>query len=219
MGLIKLFVEGGPVMWPLLACSIVTVMLSIERIRFWVKINRRQNRVVRDALNLYRLNNAIGAINKLKQNIDLPSARIFLVALELERPTPEKLRLVLEAEAQSEMPLLSRFQKIFETIVGLAPLLGLLGTITGLIRSFAGLNIGDVGGTKTSAVTGGISEALIATAFGMIVAIIALLVANTFEELYNRQLGKIQEYGTQLEFLFRDKAERIEFGERINTGV
>lgn len=71
-------------------------------------------------------------------------------------------------------------------------MLGLPGTITGLIRPFAELNIGDVGGTKTSAVTGGISEALIPTAFGMIVAIIALLRANTFEELYNRKVRKIQ---------------------------
>jgi biopolymer transport protein ExbB len=163
---------------------------------------------MREVLNLYRLDNVVGVIDKLRQNVDLPIARIFLAALDLEHPTPEKFRLALEGEAQAEIPLLKRFQRIFETIVGLAPLLGLLGTITGLIRSFAGLNIGDVGGNKTTAVTGGISEALIATAFGMIVAIIALLFANAFEELYTRQLGLIQEYGTQLELLHLDRCEK-----------
>lgn len=88
-------------------------MLSIEGTRFWLKVNRLQNRIVRDALNLSRLNNAIDAIDKLRQNTHLPIVRIFLAALELERPTPGKLRLVLEVEVQSEMPLLSRFKKIF----------------------------------------------------------------------------------------------------------
>lgn len=208
MGILKLFEEGGPVMWPLLACSIITLALSIERIRFWLLINNRQRRVMREVLNLYRLDNVVGVIDKLRQNVDLPIARIFLAALDLEYPTPEKFRLALEGEAQAEIPLLKRFQRIFETIVGIAPLLGLLGTITGLIQSFAGLNIGEVGGSKTTAVTGGISEALISTAFGMIVAIIALLFANTFEELYTRQLGLIQEFGTQLELLHLDHYDK-----------
>ncbi|MEH1827085.1 MAG: MotA/TolQ/ExbB proton channel family protein [Nostoc sp.] len=208
MEILKLFSEGGPVMWPLLVCSILTLALSFERIRFWLKINKRQRRVVSDVLNLYRLDNLVAAIDKLRQNIDLPIARIFLAALELERSTPEKFRLALEGETQAELPILKRFQRIFETIVGLAPLLGLLGTITGLIRSFAGLNIGDVGGTKTTSVTGGISEALIATACGMVVAIIALLFTNLFEELYTSQLGLIQEFATQLELLYLDRYEK-----------
>lgn len=208
MGLQNLFAAGGVVMWPLLGFSVLGVALIVERMRFWLKINKRQNRVVRDVLNLYRLDNVVGAIDKLRQNADLPLARIFLAALELEEPNPEEFRLALESEAQAEIPVLKRFQNFFETIISLAPLLGLLGTVLGLITSFASLNLGDVGGSKTAGVTSGISEALVSTASGLIVAIFILLFANTFRGLYQRQIALIQEYGGQLELLYRRRYER-----------
>jgi biopolymer transport protein ExbB len=207
MGIDRLFTAGGVVMWPLLACSILTLALIVERSRFWYRIHKRQNRVVREALKLYRLEDSVSAIAKLRENANLPIPRIFLSALELERPTPEKFRLALESEAQAEIPILRRFQMVFDTIVGLAPLLGLLGTVLGLILSFQGLNIGDVGGTKTTTVSAGISEALVSTATGMVVAIVTLVAVNTFRALYQRQLAMIQEYGGQLEILYRDRYE------------
>jgi biopolymer transport protein ExbB len=146
----------------------------------------------------------------LQQNTNLPIARIFLAALELEEATPEDFRLALETAAQAEIPLLKRFQNIFDTIISLAPLLGLLGTVLGLITSFASLNIGDVGGTQTGDVTSGISEALVSTASGLVVAIFTLLFANTFRGLYQRQIAMIQEYGGQLELLYRRRYERGE---------
>ncbi|RCJ40595.1 biopolymer transporter ExbB [Nostoc minutum NIES-26] len=208
MAIGNLFAAGGVVMWPLLGFSLLGVALIIERVIFWVKINSRQNRIVRDVLKLYRLDNVVGALDKLQANTDLPMSRIFLAALELEEPTPEEFRLALESEAQAEIPILKRFQNIFETIVGLAPLLGLLGTVLGLIASFASLDIGDVGGTKTTGVTAGISEALVSTASGLVVAIFTLLFANTFRGLYQRQIAWIQEYGGQLELLYRRRYER-----------
>lgn len=102
----NLFAAGGLVMYPLLGFSVVAAALIIERIVFWVRINKRQHRVIRDVLNLYRHDNVIGAVDKLKQNVDLPMARIFLAALELEQPTPDEFRLALESEAQAELPLL-----------------------------------------------------------------------------------------------------------------
>jgi biopolymer transport protein ExbB len=210
MGIDNLFKAGGIVMVPLLAFSVLALALIIERVVFWVRISQRQNRVVREVLNLYRLNNVVGALDKLHQNTDLPMVRIFLAALELEDATPEDFRLALESEAQAEIPLLKRFQNIFDTIIGLAPLLGLLGTVLGLIASFASLNLGDVGGTKTAGVTAGISEALVSTASGLVVAIFTLLFANTFRGLYQRQIARIQEYGGQLELLYRRRYERGE---------
>ena len=206
----NLFAAGGVVMFPLLGFSVVAAALIIERVVFWVRINKRQNRVVRDVLNLYRHENIVGAVDKLKQNADLPMSRIFLAALQLEQPTPEEFRLALESEAQAELPLLKRFSNIFDTIISLSPLLGLLGTILGLITSFASLNIGEVGGSRTANVTGGISEALVSTASGLIVAIFTLLFANTFRGLYLRQTARIQEYGGQLELLYRRRYERPE---------
>ncbi len=210
MGISELFVAGGVVMFPLLAFSVAAIALIIERVRFWYRINQRQSRVVREILNLYRLDNVVGALDKLRKNADLPMARMFLSALELEQPTPEEFRLALESEAQAEIPVLKRFNNIFETIISLAPLLGLLGTVLGLIASFASLNIGDVGGSKTGSVTAGISEALVSTASGLIVAIFTLMFANTFRGLYQRQIAFMQEYGGQLELLYRRRYERGE---------
>ena len=214
MGINNVFSAGGVVMIPLLGFSVLALALIVERIRFWLKINNRQTKVVRDALNLYRRNNVVGAIDGLRKNADLPIARMFLTALELEEPTPEEFRLALESEAQAEIPLLKRFQNIFDTIISLAPLLGLLGTVLGLIGSFASLDLGDVGGSQTANVTGGISEALVSTAAGLIVAIFTLMFANTFRAMYQRQMALILEYGGELELLYRHHYER---GEKIHA--
>jgi biopolymer transport protein ExbB len=210
MSISKIFIAGGVVMWPLLVFSVLAIALIVERITFWSRINRRQQQVVQEVFRLYRLDNVVGALNKLKENIDLPIARIFLSALELEQPTPEEFRLALESETQAEIPVLKRFNNIFETIITIAPLLGLLGTVLGLITSFASLNLGDIGGSKTANITGGISEALVSTASGLVVAIFTLMFANTFRGFYLRQIARIQEYGGQLELLYRRRYERGE---------
>ncbi|MBD2604606.1 MotA/TolQ/ExbB proton channel family protein [Scytonema hofmannii FACHB-248] len=210
MAINNIFTAGGVVMFPLLGFSVLAVALIIERIRFWVILVSHERRMVQEVLNFYRLNNVVSAMEKLQQNTNLPIARIFLAALELEEATPEDFRLALETAAQAEIPLLKRFQNIFETIISLAPLLGLLGTVLGLIASFASLNIGDVGGTQTANVTSGISEALVSTASGLVVAIFTLLFANTFRGLYQQQIAMIQENGGQLELLYRRRYERGE---------
>ncbi len=188
----------------------MAVWLIVERIKFWVTISTRQQLVFRNVLNLYRQNNVVSTIDTLRKNADLPMPRIFLTALELEEPNPEEFRLALESQAQAEIPLFKRFNTIFDTIIALAPLLGLLRTVLGLICSFASLNIGDVGGTKAPGVTSGISEALVSTATELIVEIFTPVVANTFRGFYQRQLALIQEYGGQLELLYRRRYERGE---------
>ena len=209
MGSNNWFAAGGVVMVPLLGFSILAVALILERIIFWVKVRKRHDRVLRETLVLYK-RSPRAAFLMLEQNSDLPVARIFMAALELEEATSEEFRLALESAAQAEIPLLKRFNTVFETIISLAPLLGLLGTILGLITSFASLQLGDVGGTNTINVTGGISEALISTASGLVVAIVTLLFANTFRGLYIRQIALIQEYGGQLELLYRRRHEKGE---------
>lgn len=203
----KIFAAGGVVMWPLLAFSVAAIALVAERAAFWFRINQRQRRVVRDVLSLYQHDTA-AALQKLKANADLPIARIFLAAMELEQPTPEEFRLALESESQAEIPVLKRFNTVFDTIISLSPLLGLLGTVLGLINSFASLRLGDVGGTQTTNVTSGISEALVSTAAGLVVAIFTLLFANAFRGFYLRQIALIQEYGGQLELLYRRRYEK-----------
>lgn len=198
----EILMAAGIVAIPLLAFSIAAIALIVERTAFWVRVNRRQRNVVKAALELYREDISL-AQEKLKRNIDLPIARIFLQALSLEDAEPEEFALAVEGAIQAEIPILKRFNNVFDTIVTLSPLLGLLGTVLGLIQSFSALNLGDVGGTKTAGVTAGISEALVSTAFGLIVALVTLFFANTFRGFYLQQIAMIQEYAAELELIHR----------------
>jgi biopolymer transport protein ExbB len=202
MSIDNIFKAGGIVSYPLLAFSLLAVALIVERMIFWWRIKQKQRRVVKEVFTLYR-DNPFSAINKLKKNAQLPIARIFLEALELEEPTSDEFRLALESATQAELPILRRFSTIFQTIITASPLLGLLGTILGLIRSFASLDIGNAAGSNATGVTAGLSEALISTVMGLVVAIFTLLFANAFRGLYLRELALIQEYGGQLELMYR----------------
>ena len=203
----QLFVSGGVVMYPLLALSIYSVAIILERSLFWFKISRRQNQVVRQLLNLYQ-DDIQAASMMLKRHQDLPIARIFLVALSLERSTHQKFKLALESAAQAEIPLLKRFNNSVDTVIGVAPLLGLLGTVLGLITSLSSLQLGDIESSQAAGVTGGIGEALTSTAAGLIVAIATLFFASIFRGLYLQQIAQIQEVGGQLELIHLDRYEQ-----------
>lgn len=214
MGLIELFLSGGVVMWPLLAFSLLATTLVLERGWFWLQLIQPQDQFIQQVLQQYGAQPQT-AIDLLKQNPQFPIARIFLAALTLEQGTPEDFRLALESAAQAEMPLLKRFNTVFESIIGVAPLLGLLGTILGLMRTFASLRLGEAIGTAASGVadsaagssagnvTAGISTALVSTAAGLLVAIATLLFANLFMGLYRRQRAAIESSTGRLELLYR----------------
>ena len=197
-----LWTLGGIVTLPLLGFSLLAVALIIERIVFWTKLKRKQRRVVREVLSLYR-SEPFSAIKKLQNHADLPIARIFLAAMELENPTSEEFRLALESSTQGELATLRRFSTLFQTIITISPLLGLLGTILGLIRSFSSLELGNIASSNTEGVAGGLGEALVSTVMGLVVAIFTLLFANAFKGLYLRELASIQELSGQLELIYR----------------
>ncbi len=202
MSIDNLWTAGGIVSVPLLGFSLLAIALIIERIIFWWRVKQKQRRIVKEVLSLYK-SDRFAAISKLKQNAQLPIARIFLEAMELEQPTPDEFRLALDSSVQAEIPVLRKFGTWFQTIITASPLLGLLGTILGLIRSFASMDLGNAAAANTTGVTGGLSEALISTVMGLVVAIFTLLFANAFRGLYLRELAFIQEYGGQLELLNR----------------
>jgi biopolymer transport protein ExbB len=202
-----LFLAGGAAMWPLLLFSIAAVAMSVERFWFWSQLLKSQNQIVRQVTAMYR-NDPSLAIEKLKRHLNLPIPRIFHEALSLEDADADEFALAIDAAIQAEVPLLKRFNDFFDIIVGLAPLLGLLGTVTGLMRSFSNMSLGAADGAKTGAVTSGISEALITTAFGLIVAIGAFAAASLFRSFYTRQLALIQENVAELELLYRRQNKR-----------
>lgn len=189
-------------MWPLLAFSLLSTTLILERGLFWMQLYREQDRLIQKILTLYSTQPK-SAIDSLRQHTQFPIARIFLAALTLEQGTPDDFRLALESAAQIEMPLLKRFNTVFETIIGVAPLLGLLGTILGLMKSFSALRIGEAIGESSTEVTAGIGTALVSTAAGLMVAIATLLFANLFLALYRRQRSAIEAYAGRLELLYR----------------
>ena len=194
-------------MIPLLGLSIYSLAIILERLLFWLKISRQQNKVIRQLLNLYR-DDPRAASTMLKRHLNFPMARIFSVALSLERSTPQKFKLALESAAQAEIPILKRFNNSLDTVIGIAPLLGLLGTVLGLITSLSSLRLGDIESSQAAGVTGGIGEALTSTAAGLILAIATLFFASIFRGLYLQQIALIQEIGGQLELIHLDHQEQ-----------
>lgn len=210
--ILQLFKSGGLVMWPLLGLSIFSLAIIFERSLFWFKLTRGQDKFLQKILTLYQEDSDTAHL-LLKRHQNLPIARVFTAALSLRRPTPSKFRLALETAAQAEVPLLKKFSNAFDTIISISPLLGLLGTVLGLITSLASLQIGNVDSAQnagvTTGVTGGISEALTSTATGLIIAIFTLFVANFFRGLYLQQIALIRELSGQLELLHLDKHEQV----------
>ncbi len=219
MGVFQLlFTVAGIVLFPLLGFSIFVIASGIERSKFWIKLSKRQPKFAKELVELYQHQPEL-AIEKAQRNLDLPIARIMLAALQLPKASPETFRLAMEAELRSEIPGLKRFMNWYEMIVGLAPLLGLIGTVTGLIQAFGGLNLGDIGGTKTAAVSAGISEALVTTAAGLLVATIALITLTIFRGAYQRQMTLLEECGGQMELVHRYRIENLLETPFETTGV
>ena len=203
----RLFKTGGVVMLPLALLSVISLAMILERSLFWWRISHRQAKLLERILKLYRDDLKMAKVY-LERNRQLPIARIFSVAICLKRSTPQKFELALASAIQAEIPVLKRFNNAFSTIISVAPLLGLLGTVLGLITSMSSLRLGDLQSTQATGVTSGIGEALISTATGLVIAIVTLFFASTFKGLYLRQIAAIQEYGGQLELLHLEKYER-----------
>lgn len=201
--LIDTFLAGGPVMWPLLGLSIVTFTTALERAWFWIRLISQEDRIVRDVLESarYDLDKAAEIAEYARY---LTIGRFLLAPLKLRQPTPETFRLAMEAAGDKEFAKMRKGAKVLETVIAVAPLLGLLGTVTGLISTFGNLNIGGGGATASATkAAAGIGEALTTTAGGMIVAIIALLFFQIFVTLQAKQVEYFAEVGNELELIYR----------------
>lgn len=181
-----LFEKGGPVMWPLLALSVFSVTFSIERLVFWFSAHRAgRDRWVRLIASRIRAGDEAGA-RALSSEDRTVYGRMIGAMLE----SPPGGAMAVEA-AERHRPELERFSAALSTIITAAPLLGILGTVTGIIRSFDLLGdtqrIADI-----SEVAGGIAEALITTAFGLVIALVTLFPYMVFRAQSDRCLGAIE---------------------------
>ncbi len=202
MDIIDIFQKGGPAMWPLLGLSILAVGTILERVWFWASLLFRERQIVNRVLDA-ATSDWHAAREIALQARRQPIGRYLYAPLRLANPDPEVFRLALEAAADDELALMRRGDKVLEAVIALAPLLGLLGTVLGLIRSLGSIRISDLGTASTAGVTLGIAESLITTATGMIVAIVSLVFYRIFQAFWYNQVRIFRKAGSELELLYR----------------
>ncbi len=199
----ELFRAGGAVMWPLMALSVISVTAIAERAWFWVILLLNERQTVRQIL-IAAYQDLAGAAQIAKLADHTPIGRFLLAPLALTNPEPELFRLALESTADEELATMLRGDKILEAVISLAPLLGLLGTVIGLIISFSTLKVGDIAANaRAGGITQGIGEALISTATGLVVAITTLAFHRLFLALHSEQVKLFRKAGNDLELIYR----------------
>jgi biopolymer transport protein ExbB len=198
----ELFASGGPAMVPLLFLSFLALSTIIERAWFWSKILTHEREIAGRVIEAAR-RDWDAATEIARKSANQPIGRFLYSALELNNSDPEVFQLALQSTADEEIATMRRGEKVLESTIALAPLLGLLGTVLGLIRSLKDIRIGDIGTDATAGVTLGISEALISTATGLIVAIVALAFYRLFQSFVAGQAKLFRQSGNELELLYR----------------
>jgi len=191
------FVRGGPIMYPLLICSLISVAVIVERIIFWLSAEReRDTFLISKMLQLAEKGHYEKAAQRARGSQDY----IAKVLLEGIVHRNYSLSQALEMGAEEEIKRMRRNLTILDTIITLAPLLGILGTVIGIINSFHLL--GAAGIESPRVVTEGISQALITTATGLAIAIMTLIPYNYFLSRIERTARVIEKFASSLELTF-----------------
>ena len=194
-------------MWPLLIISITSLACIFERLTYWKSSLIRMDSELFEIIERYSIINSLNNSDKLKK-YPMSLEKVLSDTLKiidqsyLEEKSNIDIKLALEISVQSIQSEFGRFSNLFSTIITVSPLLGLLGTVIGLIESFAFITIGQYG-INAKEVTGGISEALISTASGLIIAIITLIFSNYFNSLWRKQNSLLNEFCSRFELLYR----------------
>jgi biopolymer transport protein ExbB len=189
------FRKGGPIMWPILAVSLTALAVVLERIFWWLgRWMRRDPKRIEKVFTAIEVGDVAEA-SRLSRDSRDPVLRMMWNGLNHQHAS---LQGALQVAAGIEIKRAGRFLVVMDTLVTLAPLLGLLGTITGLMKSFSFLGNEEL---AVQAVTGGIAEALIATACGLGIAIFALIPFNFFTSRVSNLEFELQTAATNLEVM------------------
>ena len=199
---LDLFYKGGPVMYPILLVSLIAGTVILERVFWWLRERSRKrtatlNRVY-DAIQAGDLDKA----SKLSEGSSDPRLRVVWQGLNNQH---DSMQGALQLAAAVEIQRASRFLVVMDTIVTLAPLLGLLGTVTGIMRAF---NAVSEGGLDPSIVSSGIGEALIATAFGLGIAMVTLIPFNYYTSKVQFLAFELETAATNLEMMMKTLTEK-----------
>jgi len=198
----ELMAKGGPTMWPLIILSVLAVSTILERLWFWFNLFSKERQIVNRVLEASHRDWVVAG-EIAKRAYRQPIGRFLYAPLKLNNPGPDVFALALEAAAEEELAQMRKGDKLLEGVIALSPLLGLLGTVLGLIRSLGSIRLGDIGTASTAGVTTGIGEALISTATGMIVAILSLAFYRLFQGFIFHQMKLFRRAGNELELLYR----------------
>jgi len=193
-----LFERGGPIMWPLLGCSLVSLTITIERLFYWTRQKWAFSMGRIDRMMALTDSAAYGDACHV-DGVGRDAASGVLAAGLKHRQ--HGLTEAMQVEASGRIDGMKQGLSVLDTIVTMAPLLGILGTVLGIITSFELLGASGIEDPK--AVTGGIAQALITTAAGLTVAIITLIPLNYFVERTQRETRRLEQLATQFEVAYR----------------
>ena len=201
--MIKLFFSGGVVMWPLLFISIITLACIFERIFFWFDLRNSNNKIPKLILENYSDDNdqLIKFLNKKRDN---PYSQILIDIFNTNIMNKKDFEKSLEINLVNQNNKLNKYGSIFNLTIGISPLLGLLGTVLGLMNSFSFIDLGNVG-TNSKEVTGGISEALVSTAYGLIIAIFTIVFLSYFNSCRKNEIISLRDFCTRFQIKYFNK--------------
>ena len=197
-------------MYPLLACSIIVLTVIVERLLFWNRVDRSRNQaLVDEVLEMSRIGDWASVREKTRQSKD------YIVKILINGILHRQFSMIkaMESAAAEEIRRMRRFMTILDTMITVAPLLGIFGTVIGIIQSFDVL--GTTGIEHPEAVTAGIAQALITTATGLGIAIFTVFPYNYFNSRVQGAALSIEKYATSLEIVY----EKLANGKRQDGAV
>jgi biopolymer transport protein ExbB len=189
--------QGGPVMYPLLACSVIVMTVIGERLLFWRSIRRRRDRKLTDKVLRLAESAAWQEIKEITKGSEDHVIRVLTVGILHREYDMNK---AMEAEAQHIVKKMSQFMTVLDTMITVTPLLGILGTVVGIITSFDVLGASGLADPKL--VTGGIAQALITTAAGLGISITCVFPYNYFRSRIANATHVMEKYATSLEVVY-----------------
>jgi biopolymer transport protein ExbB len=202
--MLEIFMKGGPIMYPLLGCSIISMTVIIERVLFWIREDMRRNQtLVEQVLELCRVGDWESVRKKTLGSKDY-IIRILVSGILHREFSMSK---AMETSSADEVKRMRRFLGVLDTMITVAPLLGIFGTVLGIITSFEML--GTAGIEHPQAVTAGIAQALITTAAGLGIAIFSVFPYNYFNSRVENAVLAIEKYTTSLEIVYEKLAQSV----------
>ena len=199
MSPMDLFAAGHEIMWPILLLSFVAITVIVERLLFIFRENgSREPEVVQKMLESVEHRDIEGAVALGKKSNDFV-ARILVYSLTNKEFS---LSNAFVRASSHELARFTQGMATLDTCITAAPLLGLLGTVTGMMRTFGALGGGDIG-AAANAITGGVAEALIATMCGLFIAVTCLLPYNYLNARTEEAKHEIADASNALELLIK----------------